>query len=154
MTREEEELLVEQVASAHRPRTLDELRYHFSEEDLPPGHTPISYLRELTRAGLHERYPGGVPAPVAKQVEHELTLIEALDFPGYVLALWDIVRFARSRGILCQGRGSAANSAVCYALHITAIDPVRMGLLFERFLSMERKEPPDIDVDFEHERRE
>ncbi|HYH96418.1 error-prone DNA polymerase, partial [Hyalangium sp.] len=91
---------------------------------------------------------------VRKQIDHELRLIEALDFPGYFLALWDIVHFARGRGILCQGRGSAANSAVCYALQITAIDPVRMGLLFERFLSMERKEPPDIDVDFEHERRE
>ena len=85
---------------------------------------------------------------------HELELIGQLGFAGYFLTLWDIVRFARERGILCQGRGSAANSAVCYALGITAIDPVRMGLLFERFISMERKEPPDIDVDFEHERRE
>ncbi len=134
--------------------TLDGLRYHFSEEDLPQGHTGASWLRELTRRGLHVRYPNGVPADVERQVEHELKLIEALDFPGYFLAIWDIVRFARERGILCQGRGSAANSAVCYALGITAIDPVRMGLLFERFLSMERKEPPDIDVDFEHERRE
>jgi error-prone DNA polymerase len=134
--------------------TLDELRYHFSEEDLPPGRTAMEHLRVLTEEGLAVRYPAGVPRDVRKQIEHELRLIEALDFPGYFLALWDIVHFARSRGILCQGRGSAANSAVCYALQITAIDPVRMGLLFERFLSMERKEPPDIDVDFEHERRE
>ncbi|HYO57236.1 error-prone DNA polymerase [Archangium sp.] len=134
--------------------TLDGLRYHFSEEDLPPGHTTASWLRELTYQGLQVRYPGGVPPEVVKQIEHELKLIAALDFAGYFLAIWDIVRFARSRGILCQGRGSAANSAVCYALGVTAIDPVRMGLLFERFLSMERKEPPDIDVDFEHERRE
>ncbi len=134
--------------------TLDDLRYHFSEEDLPPGRTAMEHLRVLTEEGLAVRYPSGVPAPVRQQIEHELRLIEALDFPGYFLALWDIVHFARSRGILCQGRGSAANSAVCYALQITAIDPVRMGLLFERFLSMERREPPDIDVDFEHERRE
>jgi error-prone DNA polymerase len=134
--------------------TLDDLRYHFSEEDLPPGRTPMTHLRALTEEGLAVRYPSGVPPEVRKQIEHEMTLIEALDFPGYFLALWDIVHFARSRGILCQGRGSAANSAVCYALQITAIDPVRMGLLFERFLSMERREPPDIDVDFEHERRE
>jgi error-prone DNA polymerase len=134
--------------------TLEGLRYHFSEEDLPPGHSTSTWLRELTYQGLQGRYPGGVPEDVVKQIEHELKLIAALDFAGYFLAIWDIVRFARSRGILCQGRGSAANSAVCYALGVTAIDPVRMGLLFERFLSMERKEPPDIDVDFEHERRE
>ncbi|EPX58258.1 error-prone DNA polymerase [Cystobacter fuscus DSM 2262] len=134
--------------------TLDGLRYHFSEEDLPPGHSTSTWLRELTYQGLQVRYPSGVPPEVVKQIEHELKLIAALDFAGYFLAIWDIVRFARSKGILCQGRGSAANSAVCYALGVTAIDPVRMGLLFERFLSMERKEPPDIDVDFEHERRE
>jgi error-prone DNA polymerase len=143
-----------ELASRCHTTLLDGLRYHFSEEDLPPGHTAASWLGELTRQGLQVRYPGGVPPAVLKQVEHELRLIEALNFPGYFLAIWDIVRFARSRGILCQGRGSAANSAVCYALGVTAIDPVRMGLLFERFLSMERKEPPDIDVDFEHERRE
>ncbi|HSP79134.1 MAG TPA: error-prone DNA polymerase [Myxococcaceae bacterium] len=146
------ERTVELASRCHA--TLDGLRYHFSEEDLPPGHTAASWLAELVRQGLQVRYPGGVPPEVVKQVEHELRLIEALDFPGYFLAIWDIVRFARSQGILCQGRGSAANSAVCYALGVTAIDPVRMGLLFERFLSMERKEPPDIDVDFEHERRE
>jgi error-prone DNA polymerase len=134
--------------------TLDELQYEFSREELPPGLTPQQYLEQLVREGLAFRYPGGVPADVRAQIAKELQLIAALDYPGYFLALWDIVRFARERGILCQGRGSAANSAVCYALQITAIDPVRMGLLFERFLSMERKEPPDIDVDFEHDRRE
>src|SRR5690606_38278509 len=115
----------------------------------PGGHTPQSWLEALTREGLAFRYPGGVPEPVRRQVAHELELIGRLDFAGYFLTLWDIVRFAREKGILCQGRGSAANSAVCYALQITAIDPVRMGLLFERFISMERREPPDIDVDFE-----
>jgi error-prone DNA polymerase len=134
--------------------SLDDLHYRFPEEDLPEGRTANQHLRALTYEGLVVRYPGGVPPEVVKQIEHELKLIAALDFAGYFLALWDIVGFARRRGILCQGRGSAANSAVCYALQITAIDPVRMGLLFERFLSMERKEPPDIDVDFEHERRE
>lgn len=134
--------------------SLDALRHRFPEEDLPEGRTADGHLRGITEAGLRTRYPGGVPPEVAKQIDHELRLIEALGFAGYFLSLWDIVMFARGRGILCQGRGSAANSAVCYALGITAIDPVRMGLLFERFLSMERKEPPDIDVDFEHERRE
>ena len=134
--------------------TLSDLRHDFPREHLPEGHTPQSWLEALTREGLTVRYPGGAPAAVQAQIEHELRQIAQLGFAGYFLTLWDIVRFARERGILCQGRGSAANSAVCYALQITAIDPVRMGLLFERFLSMERKEPPDIDVDFEHERRE
>ncbi len=134
--------------------TLDDVRYRFPEQDLPPGHTNESWLRHLAFEGLRERYGGGVPEGVRRQVEHELELIGKLEVAGYFLALWDIVTFAKGRGILCQGRGSAANSAVCYALGITAIDPVRMGLLFERFMSMERKEPPDIDVDFEHERRE
>ncbi len=146
------ERTLEIVSRCHA--SLDDLRYRFSEEDLPPGRTAMEHLRVLTSEGLAIRYPGGVPPEVTRQIEHELRLIEALDFPGYFLAIWDIVRFAREKGILCQGRGSAANSAVCYALQVTAIDPVRMGLLFERFLSMERKEPPDIDVDFEHERRE
>ena len=135
--------------------TLDDLRYHFSEEDLPPGPHGDGPPAGAHRGGARGALPGrACRTSVRKQIEHEMKLIEALDFPGYFLALWDIVHFARSRGILCQGRGSAANSAVCYALQITAIDPVRMGLLFERFLSMERREPPDIDVDFEHERRE
>ena len=134
--------------------SLDQLRYQFSEETLPPGLTPMQYLVQLTEDGLRTRYPRGVPDDVRRQILKEFHLIEALDYPGYFLALWDIVRFARERNILCQGRGSAANSAVCFALGITSIDPVRMGLLFERFLSMERREPPDIDVDFEHARRE
>ena len=134
--------------------SLDQLRYQFSEEALPAGLTPMKYLVQLTEEGLRGRYPVGVPDDVRRQIAKEFQLIEALDYPGYFLSLWDIVRFARERGILCQGRGIAANSAVCFALGITSIDPVRMGLLFERFLSMERREPPDIDVDFEHARRE
>ncbi len=134
--------------------SLDSLRYQFPQEDLPAGQTPQSWLTCLVEEGLGRRYPGGVPEAVRRQIAHELALIDRLQVAGYFLALHDIVRFALSRGILCQGRGSAANSAVCYALQITAIDPVRMGLLFERFLSLERPEPPDIDVDFEHERRE
>ncbi|MFO0601209.1 MAG: error-prone DNA polymerase [Myxococcaceae bacterium] len=133
---------------------LEQLRYQFSHELLPEGLTPMQYLVRLVEEGLRFRYPQGLPSDVRAQIDREYALIEALDYPGYFLALWDIVRFARERGILCQGRGSAANSAVCFALQITAIDPVRMGLLFERFLSMERREPPDIDVDFEHDRRE
>jgi len=134
--------------------SLDSLRYQFPREDLPPGHTPQSYLAQLVEEGLRFRYPAGAPQAVRQQVQHELQLIEKLDVAGYFLALHDIVHFAIRNGILCQGRGSAANSIVCYALRITSIDPVRMGLLFERFLSLERPEPPDIDVDFEHERRE
>ncbi len=134
--------------------SLDQLRYQFSQEALPPGLTAMQYLMQLTEEGLRGRYPAGVPDDVRRQIQKEFHLIDALDYPGYFLALWDIVRFARDKGILCQGRGSAANSAVCFSLGITSIDPVRMGLLFERFLSMERREPPDIDVDFEHARRE
>jgi error-prone DNA polymerase len=134
--------------------SLDQVRYQFPQQDLPSGHDNDSWLRELTSKGLHRRYPGGAPDAVRRQVDHELELIHKLEVAGYFLALEDVVRFARGRGILCQGRGSAANSAVCYALGITSIDPVRMELLFERFMSMDRKEPPDIDVDFEHERRE
>ena len=134
--------------------SLDQLRYQFSKEELPEGLTAMQFLVQLTEEGLRGRYPNGVPDDVRRQILKEFHLIEALDYPGYFLALWDIVRFARSKNILCQGRGSAANSAVCFALGITSIDPVRMGLLFERFLSMERREPPDIDVDFEHARRE
>jgi len=133
---------------------LDELQHDFTLEVLPEGQTGMGYLRRLVDKGARERYPDGVPAEVRKQVEHELALIDGLDFSGYFLTVWDIVRFARTRGILCQGRGSAANSIVCYCLGITSIDPVRMSLLFERFISAERGEPPDIDVDFEHQRRE
>lgn len=134
--------------------SLDELRYLYPREIIPDGWTPISWLRHQTEQGLAWRYPNGVPKPVLHQVEYELKLIEKLDFPAYFLTVYDVVQFARERGILCQGRGSAANSAVCFALGITAVDPASSNLLFERFISEERGEPPDIDVDFEHERRE
>jgi error-prone DNA polymerase len=134
--------------------SLDELRYEYPEELVPPGETSISHLRQLTEEGLTLRFPEGVPDKVLALVEHELALIEELKYEPYFLTVHDIVRFARSRNILCQGRGSAANSAVCYALHITEVNPACMEMLFERFISRERNEPPDIDVDFEHERRE
>jgi error-prone DNA polymerase len=118
------------------------------------GITGMLLLRELARDGARWRYGGDPPEDVARQLAKELDLVEELGYASYFLTVWDVVRFARSRGILCQGRGSAANSALCFVLGITAIDPVRMGLLFERFISAERGEPPDIDVDFEHERRE
>lgn len=133
---------------------LDELRYEYPAEIVPAGETPISHLRRLTLQGLSARYSSGVPASVAAQVDKELVLIEELKYEAFFLTVHDVVRFARSEAILCQGRGSAANSAVCYALGITEVDPTQTTLLFERFLSRERNEPPDIDVDFEHERRE
>jgi error-prone DNA polymerase len=134
--------------------SLSELKYTYPREVVPEGRSPMSWLVELTERGLVERYPTGVPESVRASVRHELGVIEDLDFPSYFLTVYDIVRFARDRGILCQGRGSAANSAVCYALGVTSVDPARSTLLFERFISKERGEPPDIDVDFEHERRE
>jgi error-prone DNA polymerase len=134
--------------------SLDELRYSYPEELCPPGSTPMHYLEELTWIGARRRYGGSVPAKIDGLLRHELELIEELHYESYFLTVWDLVRFARSRGILCQGRGSAANSAVCYCLDVTAVDPDRTELLFERFISRERNEPPDIDVDFEHERRE
>jgi len=135
--------------------SLDELRYEYPAELVPEGHTPISWLRVLTEEGAtRERYPQGVPAPVRAQIERELQLIEELRYEAFFLTVHDVVRFARSQAILCQGRGSAANSAVCYCLGITEVDPAQTTLLFERFISRERREPPDIDVDFEHERRE
>lgn len=134
--------------------SLDELRYTYPHELVPSGHTPASWLRQLTEDGVRWRWPDGPPLPVRAQIEHELALIAELAYESYFLTVHDIVRFARGRGILCQGRGSAANSAVCFALGITEVDPVRINLLFERFLSRERNEPPDIDIDFEHERRE
>jgi error-prone DNA polymerase len=134
--------------------SLDELRYQYPRELVPAGHTAASYLRLRTLEGLGERWPAGAPPDVLRLIEHELRLIGELSYEPYFLTVDDIVRFARSRGILCQGRGSAANSAVCYCLGITEVDPARMSLLFERFMSRERNEPPDIDVDFEHERRE
>jgi error-prone DNA polymerase len=134
--------------------SLSDLHYLYPREIVPEGWTPMSWLRNQTQEGLAWRYPKGVPPKVRDQVDHELALIEKLCFPAYFLTVHDVVRFARSRQILCQGRGSAANSAVCFALGITAVDPASSNLLFERFISEERGEPPDIDVDFEHERRE
>jgi error-prone DNA polymerase len=149
------ELLAESVAIAERCRfSLDSLKYEYPAELVPPGHTPASWLRKLTEDGLRWRFPAGVPAKVASLVEHELRLIAELAYEPFFLTVHDVVRFARGQGILCQGRGSAANSVVCYALRITEVDPERMNTLFERFVSRERNEPPDIDVDFEHERRE
>ncbi|HEY1315199.1 MAG TPA: error-prone DNA polymerase, partial [Steroidobacteraceae bacterium] len=133
---------------------LDELRYEYPEEIVPAGTTPTGHLRELTLRGCAQRWPAGVPAAVRENIEHELRLIAELKFEPFFLTVHDVVHYARSQGILCQGRGSAANSTVCYCLHITEVDPSRMAMLFERFISKERNEPPDIDVDFEHERRE
>ena len=149
------ELLAETLAIAERCRfSLAELRYEYPDEIVPPGRTPASWLRHETEIGLRRRYPQGEPAPVRGRVEHELALIAELRYEAYFLTVYDIVRFARSRKILCQGRGSAANSVVCFALGITEVDPAHSEMLFERFVSKERGEPPDIDVDFEHERRD
>jgi len=134
--------------------SLDHLRYRYPAEKLPDGTTSSAWLRTLTFRGAAERYGGEPPRAVVEQLSKELALVEDLDYGGYFLTMWEIVRFCREQGILCQGRGSAANSAVCYALGITAVDPVALGLLFERFLSKERAEPPDIDLDIEHDRRE
>ncbi|MCR9221321.1 MAG: error-prone DNA polymerase [Alphaproteobacteria bacterium] len=141
--------IVEQIGFS-----LDELAYDYPDEVVGEGETPQQSLARLTWEGAARRYPGGVPAKVRGVVEHELALIAQLGYAPYFLTVHDLVRFARERGILCQGRGSAANSAVCYCLGVTAVDPSKLDLLFERFVSAERGEPPDIDVDFEHERRE
>ncbi|UZE16139.1 error-prone DNA polymerase [Pseudomonas sp. B21-054] len=133
---------------------LDQLRYQYPRELVPEGHDPASWLRQLTERGMRARWPDGVSDKVRRQIDKELALIAELGYDSYFLTVQDIVSFARQQRILCQGRGSAANSAVCYALGITEIDPSQTNLLFERFLSKERNEPPDIDVDFEHERRE
>ena len=134
--------------------SLDELQYEYPEEIVPDGLSPAAHLRALTERGARQRYPSGIPTHVQRQIDHELALIHDLAYEKYFLTVYDIVRFARDRGILCQGRGSAANSAVCYCLGITEVDPARSAVLFERFISRERREPPDIDVDFEHQRRE
>ncbi|MGE3066005.1 MAG: error-prone DNA polymerase [Variibacter sp.] len=134
--------------------SLDELRYEYPVELTTEGRTPQQELEHLTWIGARERYPDGVPDKVRANLVHELALIAELDYAPYFLTVHDIVRFARSKEILCQGRGSAANSSVCYCLCITAVDPAQHDLLFERFISAARNEPPDIDVDFEHERRE
>jgi len=148
-------LMLESTAIAARCTfSLDELTYRYPAELVPAGHSASSWLRHLTEQGAHWRWPDGVPEHVRAQIEHELGLIGELQYESYFLTVHDIVHFARSRKILCQGRGSAANSAVCFALGVTEVDPARMNLLVERFISKERNEPPDIDVDFEHERRE
>ncbi len=133
---------------------LGTLRYAYPAELVPPNETPGSWLRKLTNRGEQRRYPKGTPLPVQATLRRELALISELNYEHFFLTIEDLVRFARDRGILCQGRGSAANSAVCYCLGITEVDPAKTQLLFERFISRERNEPPDIDVDFEHERRE
>ncbi|MDP4941163.1 MAG: error-prone DNA polymerase, partial [OM182 bacterium] len=134
--------------------SLDELRYEYPRELVPPQYTPSGWLRELTEAGIRERWPQGVSPKVRNLIEHELGLVKELGYEHYFLTVHDIVAFARRERILCQGRGSAANSAVCYCLGITEVDPARVDVLFERFISKERDEPPDIDVDFENSRRE
>ncbi|MEO1280372.1 MAG: error-prone DNA polymerase [Pseudomonadota bacterium] len=134
--------------------SLDDLRYNYPREAVPQGKTPQQHLECLTWSGAHQRYPNGIPQKVCDTLRKELALIDELNFSLYFLTVHNIVRWARQQEILCQGRGSAANSVVCYCLHITSIDPMEIDLLFERFISRERGEPPDIDVDFEHERRE
>jgi len=134
--------------------SLEELRYEYPREVVPAEHSANSYLLELVTQGARVRWPGGVPAEIQQRIDVELTLISELQYEYYFLTVYDIVRFARERDILCQGRGSAANSVVCYCLFITEVSPEQISLLFERFISRERDEPPDIDVDFEHERRE
>ncbi|HXF75278.1 MAG TPA: error-prone DNA polymerase, partial [Methylomirabilota bacterium] len=134
--------------------SLSEIRYRYPSERLPSGMTSAERLRELTFKGARWRYPNGIPDEIAAQIDKELKIIEALDYPGYFLTMWEIVEFCRANDILCQGRGSAANSVVCYCLGITAVNPNDIGLLFERFISKERAEPPDIDLDIEHDRRE
>ncbi|TIQ41855.1 MAG: DNA polymerase III subunit alpha [Mesorhizobium sp.] len=149
------EALARTIEIADRCRfSMDELAYQYPEEKTMPGLTAQQALEKLTWEGAAKRYPEGLPDKVVKILKHELRLIETLKYAPYFLTVNSIVRFARSQDILCQGRGSAANSAVCYVLGITSIDPERNNLLFERFVSQERREPPDIDVDFEHERRE
>ncbi|MEM6640858.1 MAG: error-prone DNA polymerase, partial [Pseudomonadota bacterium] len=149
------ELLAESVRIAERCTfSLAALRYEYPREIVPDGHTPSSYLRQVVEEGIRSRWPEGETDKVRSMIERELELIADLQYEAYFLTVYDIVRFARSQGILCQGRGSAANSSVCFCLGITEVDPSRMAMLFERFISKERNEPPDIDVDFEHERRE
>ncbi|MGV8930487.1 MAG: error-prone DNA polymerase [Luteimonas sp.] len=149
------ELLATAVGLARRCTfSMDEVKYDYPAELVPEGETPATHLRMLTTKGMHGRWPDGVPVQVAKQIDDELALIAELKYEAFFLTVEDIVRFARQSNILCQGRGSSANSAVCYALGITAVNPTESRLLMARFLSKERGEPPDIDVDFEHERRE
>jgi error-prone DNA polymerase len=153
--RGDEDAVARTIEIAGRCRfSLDELRYDYPDEPYEPYASPQEALIAHVREGAAKHYPDGLPDKVKAQIEHELQLIEQLDYARYFLTVFDLVRFARSKEILCQGRGSAANSAVCYCLGITAVNPAEIDLLFERFISAERREPPDIDVDFEHERRE
>ncbi|SUA92666.1 error-prone DNA polymerase [Pandoraea pulmonicola] len=147
--------LAQTIAIASRCHfELLNLRYEYPEELVPAGHTPVTYLQQEVTAGARRRYPNGVPQKVQERIDNELALINDLEYEPYFLTVYDIVSYARSQGILCQGRGSAANSVVCYCLGITEVNPDEVQLLFGRFLSKERHEPPDIDVDFEHQRRE
>jgi len=143
-----------QIARRCEGFSLEQVRWSYPRDCAPEGISPLAHLRALTMQGARERWPGEVPTAVMQRLEHELALIAELRYEPYFLTVHEIVAFARGRGILCQGRGAAANSAVCFCLGITAVDPDRMDTLFERFISRERDEPPDIDVDFEHERRE
>ncbi|MDG2055632.1 MAG: error-prone DNA polymerase [Phycisphaerales bacterium] len=144
------------VEIAHRSLefNLDSLKYEYPKEVVPYGQTPHGYLRYLVEQGAKHRYPKGVTGVVRDRLAHELSLIEELRYASYFLTVHDLVLFAKEHGILCQGRGAAANSAVCFCLGVTSVDPERIDMLFERFISRERDEPPDIDIDFEHERRE
>ncbi|HZF78430.1 MAG TPA: error-prone DNA polymerase [Rubrivivax sp.] len=149
------ELMEETLRIAERCNfSLDEISYQYPSEVVPEGETATSYLRRITYEGAGRRWPDGMPAQAQLQIEHELELIADLRYEHYFLTVADIVRYARSQHILCQGRGSAANSVVCYCIGVTEVDPARMSVLFERFISRERNEPPDIDIDFEHQRRE
>lgn len=134
--------------------SLSEIRYVYPGERLPDGKSAFEWLKELAFNGAKQRYPQGIPDDVLKQLHYELDVVDKLDYPGYFLTMWEVVNFCKTHNILCQGRGSAANSVVCYCLGITAVDPIQMKLLFERFISLERAEPPDIDLDISHERRE
>jgi error-prone DNA polymerase len=148
-------LLTRSVEVADRCRfSLDDLRYEYPIESVPNGIRPMEFLKQLVWEGAKKRYPNEVPSKIAGMIEHELQLIEELHYEAYFITVWDLVRYARSRNILCQGRGSAANSVVCYCLGVTSVDPNELDLLFERFISRERGEAPDIDIDFEHQRRE
>ncbi len=149
------ELLLETQRIAQQCHfSLDELRYEYPKEVVPEGQTAKEHLRQLTWEGAQQRWPRGTPTAIHDRIEAELALIAELEYEYYFLTVYDVVRFARERNILCQGRGSAANSVVCYCLHVTEVSPEKVSLLFERFISRERDEAPDIDVDFEHERRE
>ncbi len=149
------EAIAATVEIADRCRfSLEQLKYEYPEEIAPPGMSPIEHLKRLTWEGAKLRWPAGVPEKVIEALRHEMSLIQQLNYEAYFLTVWDMVRFARERNILCQGRGSAANSVVCYCLGVTSVDPTRSELLFERFISAERNEAPDIDIDFEHQRRE